>query len=394
MSEPNVILVMGNKPDSGRIIPLYCALERAGFSVTLSARVPQNAQLVELLALFSIKPELEITLCSEDTELDAVSSMIHHMRPIVHEKKTSLVIIEDEDEISVAAALAAFYLTIPVAQIHAGIPPADSKQSIQRKMISLLAQYHFAATAATAAHILASGMRREQVFNVGNTYSDLVNDLCAIFSLDKNNTLKPLTKSQQSISHASMSLTALELNFLPQHPFFRLLIVLEPRIRSDTFYAMFYAVVHFILERFVNICIVFADKDVPLAPDRYHHERFVRCPVTNYVDTFSLLTQSDSVLTDSFFLHEEGTSLDKPVLLAHSSASRIETIWAGLTYTTEWDTQKICGALQMIIKNDVRGKAGMLYGLGSASERIAALLVERLKHAPPPLCLASKAALR
>jgi UDP-N-acetylglucosamine 2-epimerase (non-hydrolysing) len=75
-----------------------------------------------------------------------------------------------------ADALAAYYRKIPVSHIEAGLRSHDIYQpwpeEVNRKIISNIANQHFAATEISAAALRAESIPADRVFVTGNTVID------------------------------------------------------------------------------------------------------------------------------------------------------------------------------------------------------------------------------
>ena len=75
-----------------------------------------------------------------------------------------------------AAALAAFYLKIPVGHIEAGLRSGNKyspfPEEINRVFTSTCASFHFAPTALNVANLLREGIPRESIACTGNTAVD------------------------------------------------------------------------------------------------------------------------------------------------------------------------------------------------------------------------------
>lgn len=355
-----VILVMGPYRESGRLIPLYFALEKMGFAAFIGTSSSKDAVIQEMLTLFGLKSDIEIA-CDEskgdqafltDGLLKQCNDMILHYKP-------SLIITEGHSIVSVASALAASYHQIPVCQLE-----SDSKmllgkvatgRDMHRRFMHLMATYHIASTAAAAAHILAQGIRRDSVFCVGDTYVDLLKSIQEKITNQAGHSFAPRLSAKSHellVSFDIRGLTNIDLETIS----FSL-----NRLLDTTQYL------------WITLAV---DKQIPML----RHERlFVASPCT-YRDSLSHLFACDSVLTDSYYLHEEAVCLDKPVIFLRREIDRVETIWAGLTYPTGVDSHKIVDAFANILMHYKPGKAGVLYGQGDAANKIATILAARIQN--------------
>ena len=80
----------------------------------------------------------------------------------VYEKvQPSLVIVHGDTTTTLAAAMSAFYLHIPIAHVEAGLRTGDMQapfpEEMNRKVVGQIADYNFAPTAFSTANLLAEG---------------------------------------------------------------------------------------------------------------------------------------------------------------------------------------------------------------------------------------------
>ena len=92
-----------------------------------------------------------------------------------------MVFVQGDTTTAFAAALAAFYRSIPVGHIEAGLRTFDRRrpypEEANRTMTAALADLHFAPTAASAANLLRSGVPPAEVHITGNTVIDALLDV-------------------------------------------------------------------------------------------------------------------------------------------------------------------------------------------------------------------------
>ena len=90
------------------------------------------------------------------------------------ERRPALVVVVGDVDGTLAAALAAAKLGLPVAHLEAGLRSTDQKmpEEINRRAVDAIADLHWAPDAASAARLLAEGHAAEGVRAVGNTMID------------------------------------------------------------------------------------------------------------------------------------------------------------------------------------------------------------------------------
>ena len=94
----------------------------------------------------------------------------------LQDEKPDLILIQGDTTTAVAGALAGFHRRIPVGHVEAGLRSGDIyspfPEEMNRRLITRLATYHFAATPRNRATLLSEGVNDENVFVTGNPVVD------------------------------------------------------------------------------------------------------------------------------------------------------------------------------------------------------------------------------
>ena len=92
------------------------------------------------------------------------------------EHRPDAILVQGDTSTSVAAALAAFYLQIPIGHVEAGLRTGQRlspfPEEAHRLIITTLSTWHFAATPRAAANLRVEGVPPDRVFVTGNTVID------------------------------------------------------------------------------------------------------------------------------------------------------------------------------------------------------------------------------
>src|SRR3989338_2287596 len=169
-----VMLVVGTRPEGIKMMPVYFALKRAGMSVFLCSTTQHNELLSEVFSLFGVRPDKELGIMLDGQDLFHITtSVLQQMKQLLCDVNPSLVLVQGDTTTVMATGLSAFYKQIPVGHIEAGLRTGDMyapyPEEMNRTFIGLIAKYHFAPTAQSAAHLLAEVKLRNTVFCTGNT---------------------------------------------------------------------------------------------------------------------------------------------------------------------------------------------------------------------------------
>lgn len=370
-----VVIVIGTRSEAIKMAPVYLALQRAGISTKLiSTRQDQN--LKEVFDLFAITPDYEVPIDQSGQDLFQVTQLVlQKTKELYRLLNPLLVLIQGDTTISMAASLAAFYLEIPVGHVEAGLRTDDVQnpfpEEMNRRVIGVVANFHFAPTPAAVANILAHGLRRDSVFCTGNTV------------IDAMHIVKERVVSGQCTIHINLKD---HVKFANENGMYTGLITLARRAVYDESIERILQTIKQVAQEHPEISWIYpynahdhimeAIQKTALyeVPNMYLSEPF------NYSDMVYALDAVDFVLTDSGSIQEEAVSLGKPVLVMREKTERMEGVLAGRARVVGSDPQRIIDGLEWAFQ-ECRKKnipfAHDLYGDGHASEKIVAFIQSR-----------------
>jgi len=177
MQQGPLVLIIGTRPEGIKMAPVYHALKKAGIPVVVISTMQHDQLLTDVLTIFGIVPDYSLDIMRLGQDLFYITqSVLQKTKHIYADIKPSLVLVQGDTTSSMAAALAAFYLHIPVGHVEAGLRTDDIyapfPEEMNRRVISVIAKYHFAPTQAAVINAVAHGVRRSQVYCTGNTVVD------------------------------------------------------------------------------------------------------------------------------------------------------------------------------------------------------------------------------
>ncbi len=353
-----IMILMTPHRQSCRLIPLYYALQKLGYTATLSTPTIPDTIVDEVLALLELNPTLEIPYNKRALLTDSILNTCNN---IIESHKPSLIITEGYSPLTIAAALAASYKNIPIA--HLASATAEPHHEMHRGFMRLMASWHITATQAAAAQLLAHGIRREAVWCIGNMLTDLLSMM--------------REKIESERTALAPSLAEFITSVMYQHA--RWLLVATSGL-GDAERAIIFQALRALLAFDRTLCIVVADQPETELP--FHHERLFTCHAKTYPETLALLMVCHNVLTNIPYLLEDAICLDKPVIYTEK-INEIEAIWAELACPTRINEQEIVDAYRHLMQAYIPGKASLLYGHGQAADKAAQNIVmalSRIQH--------------
>ena len=358
-----IMLIFGTRPEAIKMCPLVKELQKRKTLQTVVCVTGQHREMLSgVLSAFSVTPDYDLSVMKEkQTLFDITAGVLTKIEDVLKKEKPDLVLVHGDTSTAFSAALACFYLEIPVGHVEAGLRTYNVKspypEEFNRQAISLIAALHFAPTERAKENLLSEGKSEKNVFVTGNTAIDALG-----FTIRKDYTHPLLEWAKES----------------------RLVVITAHRRESlgEPMRAIFRAIRR-VLEEHPDVRAIFPIHKNP-AVRRVAEEEllgFDRIRITEpleALDFHNLLAKSYLILTDSGGIQEEASSLGKPVLVLRDTTERPEGAASGvlkLVGTKEKDIYE--GFKQLLLSKseyDKMAKAKNPYGDGKASLRIADIL--------------------
>ena len=380
MSEKKkILLVLGTRPEAIKMAPLYHALKSLPyeFETQLCVSAQHRQMLDQVLKVFGITPDIDLNLMKPGQDLfDVTASVLTGMRDVLRKHKPDALLVHGDTSTTLAAAIAGFYLSIPVGHIEAGLRTNDLQrpfpEEFNRQVTSKLTKWHFAPTAFSRQNLLDEGVPDAAISVTGNTVID------ALFWI-----LGHIDADARRRSDLEVFLTK-QLNFDWQNQRF----VLMTGHRRENFGTGFLQICYALKElaaRYPAVQFVYPvhlnpNVQQPVNANLANLDNVHLIAPLDYEPFVYLLKYSYIVLTDSGGIQEEAPSLGKPVLVMRDVTERPEAIKAGTVRLVGADQSRIVANVAELLDDEASylamSKAHNPYGDGNACARIISILRE------------------
>jgi len=369
-----VLTVIGTRPEAIKMAPLIRALgSDARFESMVCLTGQHREMLHQVTEFFGIKADFDLDIMQPGQDLfDITAKVLVGMRSVLRDARPDIVCVHGDTTTCVAAALAAFYLQIPVAHVEAGLRTGDLAapfpEEANRTIVGRIASWHFAPTAAARDNLLREGVAENRIVVTGNTVIDAllwarekvardfpeqhwkshfgeslyqrVGDDSRSLVLVTGHRRENFGSGFENICNAIALLAATheEIDFVyPVH--------LNPNVREPVFR---------LLNRFTNVFLIEPQQYAPFV---------------------WLMDRCDLILTDSGGIQEEAPALNKPVLVMRDVTERPEAIEAGTVKLVGTSTQRIVATIEAVLGDATLYQRMALaknpFGDGTAARRIA-----------------------
>ena len=369
-----ILVVFGTRPEAIKMAPVIRTLDD-NFDVKICVTAQHRQMLDQVLELFEITPDYDLDIMKSGQDLfDITSNVLSGVKKVFQIEKPNVVLIHGDTTTSLAAAMAAFYLQIPVGHVEAGLRTYDINspfpEEFNRQITSKIATLHFVPTKIARQNLLDEKVLDSQIYVTGNTVIDAL--------------LSKVEKAR--VVEFSDSLLK-KLPFLKQEKKDIPCIILVTGHRRENFGLGFEEIcraLSVVANENQNIQIIYP---VHLNPNVREPVNRILSNLNNvhliepmeYLAFIKLMDLSYLILTDSGGIQEEAPSLGKPVLVMRDTTERPEAVEAGTVKLVGTNKDEIVKMVNRLLTDSdyymKMSRAYNPYGDGKASDIICDILV-------------------
>lgn len=362
-----ILILFGTRPEAIKLAPVIKELEKekSKFKVEVCITGQHRHMLDQVLETFRIKPDFDLQIMRKDQTLfDINVRILRGLENLLEKRKPDLIIVQGDTTTAFVSALAAYYTKRKIGHVEAGLRTADKfspfPEEMNRRLISHLADFHFAPTAQAEENLLKEGVNPKNIIVTGNTVIDAL-----------HLTLKMNPKVDLPILR----------KVKPKHR-----IILVTAHRRESFGKPFQSICYTlkaIAQRNLNVEIIYPVHPNPNIRIPAHNilgstERIHLIAPLDYLPFIHLMKKSYLILTDSGGIQEEAPALGKPVLVLRPKTERPEAIKAGTARLVGTKKEKIINDTEKLLNSKYEyQKMAMVknpFGDGKASQRIQKFL--------------------
>jgi UDP-N-acetylglucosamine 2-epimerase (non-hydrolysing) len=370
-----VLCVFGTRPEVIKLAPVLRALQsRADIDTLVVSSGQHTSLLYPFLDLFGIKLDHDLQVMQPNqTPNEVCARVMAGLEPIIQREKPTLILVQGDTTTALAGALSGFHHGIPVGHVEAGLrsgnPNSPFPEEMNRRLVSRVTTYHFAATAGNRAALLQEGVPDANIYVTGNPVVDSLTYI--------------LENAQPSARAAELLQLAVgkKLIVLTTHRRESFGKVMRQHLRT---------IRDFVRDR-EDVAAVFAvhpNPNVRAAAEAElgGQERIHLVEPLNYPDFIHLLQHAWLLVSDSGGIQEEAPTLRKPLLVLRSNTERPEAVESGVAVLVGDKP----GRLQQLLHAALTDKAWAdrvrtvenPFGDGMAGEKIADILHQELVGLP------------
>ncbi|MDY5808898.1 MAG: UDP-N-acetylglucosamine 2-epimerase (non-hydrolyzing) [Coriobacteriales bacterium] len=359
-----VMLVFGTRPEAIKMCPLVNELRsrQGDFNTVVTVTGQHREMLDQVLRVFDVVPDYDLAIMKPGQTLFGVTcDVLLKIKAVLEDEKPDVVFVHGDTTTSFAAAMACFYLQIPVGHVEAGLRTHDIyspwPEEFNRQAVDIVAEYYFAPTERSKQNLLDEGKPADRIWVTGNTGIDAL-----------------ATTVREGYAHP-------ELEWAGDS---RLILITAHRRENlgEPMHRMFRAIRR-VMEEHPDTKAIYPIHMNPKVREAAHAELdgFDRLRIIDPLDVLdfhNFMAASHLILTDSGGIQEEAPSLGKPVLVMRDTTERPEGVAAGTLKLVGTDGETIYREFSRLLSDEgeyaAMSQASNPYGDGHASKRIADVL--------------------
>ena len=358
-----ILLVFGTRPEAVKMCPLVQELRARREIKTVVCVTGQHREMLDqILATFSVVPDYDLSVMKDSQTLfDVTTGVLEGLKGVLEAEKPDIVLVQGDTTTAFAAALAAYYLRIPVGHVEAGLRTRDIyspyPEEFNRQAVSIVSRYNFAPTEQAKENLLAEGRDPGTIHVIGNTVIDALK-----------------TTVRADYTHPELAWAAGK----------RLILITAHRRENlgEPMRHMFRAIRR-VLDEHDDVRAIYPIHRNPAVRETAAEvfggdERIHIIEPLDVLDFHNFLARSYLVLTDSGGIQEEAPSLGKPVLVMRDTTERPEGVAAGTLRLVGTREETIYESFAELLDNaaayEKMSHTANPYGDGRACRRIADIL--------------------
>lgn len=364
-----IMLVFGTRPEAIKMCPLVKELRsREGLKTLVCVTGQHRTMLEQVLAAFQVEPDYDLSIMKDkQTLFDITTEILNRIKEVLEQERPDVVLVHGDTSTTFAAALACFYLQIPVGHVEAGLRTyniaSPYPEEFNRQAVSIISQYNFAPTKLSSENLIREGKNEKTIYITGNTAIDALR-----------------TTVREDYRHPELDWCADS----------RLILITAHRRENlgTPMHHMFRAIRR-VLDEHEDVKAIYPIHLNPVVREAAEdvfgesspggkEERLHLIEPLDVLDFHNFMKRSYLILTDSGGIQEEAPALGKPVLVMRDTTERPEGIDAGTLKLVGTEEEMIYSVFTQLLDSreayDAMAHAANPYGDGFASVRIANIL--------------------
>lgn len=363
-----VMLVFGTRPEAIKMCPVVKEIAKHGELQPIVCVTAQHREMLDqVLKLFQVVPDYDLNIMKAGQTLyDITARVLIGLQGVFRSARPDLVLVHGDTTTTFAAALAAYYMQIPVGHVEAGLRTNNKyspyPEEMNRRLTGSLCDLHFAPTALARENLLKENVNPDSILVTGNTVIDALQMTVQKGFVFQDKDLQRVLESGRRL----------------------VLMTTHRRENLGEPLRHVYQALKEVLRSHEDVQVVFPVHKNPAVRKVVEEElagmdRVLLTEPLDYEPFANLMDRAYLILTDSGGIQEEAPSLGKPVLVVRDTTERPEAVAAGTVKLVGTDFDKVLAEMNNLLDDksayQKMAEAVNPYGDGQAAKRIVDKLV-------------------
>ena len=356
----HIAIIFGTRPEAIKLASVARAIEKdPNIKTTLINTGQHDTLMPTIMRQFGVTIDQNLHVLEPGQPLGVLGGkLLTVLTKTLEDLKPDLVVVQGDTLSAQMGAMAAFYLGIPIGHVEAGLRTYNTlspfPEESSRRVISLMATLHFAATSGAEANL-----KHERV--------------SGLIEVTGNPVVDALTRILNQITVSPKG-----------NKDFRIVATIHRRENHPYLDKIFGALADLADDQETEVLIsVHANPVIRASANRVLASSHVNTiEPLDYIEWLSLMQTADLLISDSGGIQEEAPVLGIPLLIARDMTERPEVVDSGHAYLVGHDRAKITSMARAAKAGTLPfSAAGSPFGEGDAGERIAHAISRYLSNA-------------
>jgi UDP-N-acetylglucosamine 2-epimerase (non-hydrolysing) len=314
-----ILVLFGTRPEAIKLAPVIRQLKKhSAIKTTVVSSSQHTDLLTPFLKIFEIETDYDLRVMTENQTPNRVcAKVLHSLEEILENEKPDVILVQGDTTTAFAGAFAAFNRKIKIGHVEAGLrsgnPLSPFPEEMNRRLISQVADFNFAATVQNKENLLQEKVDSDKIFVVGNTVVDALHFILGNSS--PSDKISNLIKRTEGLK--------------------RLLLTTHRRESFGETMSGNLKELRSFVEKNKDVCLFF-----PVHPNPNvrqiteeilaERERVHLLEPLDYADFIALMKDAWLIVSDSGGVQEEAPSLGKPLFILRENTERPEAVESGV----------------------------------------------------------------
>lgn len=314
-----IIVLFGTRPEAIKLAPVIFELKNNPNFETVVVSSSQHTDLLKpFLQIFNIKVDYDLQVMTDNQTPNSVcAKVLQGLDEVFNREKPDVILVQGDTTTAFAGAFAGFNRKIAVGHLEAGLRSGNLHspfpEEANRRLVTQIATFHFAATHKNCKVLKNEGISGKQIFLTGNTVVDALHFVLS--HSEPSEKIGGLIKQTKGLK--------------------RILLTTHRRESFGDKMSGNLLKLREFAEKQTDTCLIFPVHPNPNVREitnkiLANRERIFLLEPLDYVDFTALMKSAWLIVSDSGGVQEEAPSLGKPLLVLRENTERPEAIESGV----------------------------------------------------------------